>query len=89
MLKIRETIWGFHMIIQNGNIVTLNGVEKGDIRVTNGKIVEINVEGADMSKAKIFRVDENNTYTPYTKTSFVDGKLTLRMERNTVLYIEA
>jgi hypothetical protein len=55
----------------------------------NGKIVEINVDGADMSRATIFIVDERNTYTPYIKTSFIDGKLTLRMERNTVLYIEA
>ena len=55
----------------------------------NSKIVEINVEGADMSRAKIYRVDENNMYTPYHKTVFEDGKLTIRMERNTILYIEA
>ena len=55
----------------------------------NSKIVEINVEGADMSNAKIYRVDGNNTYTPYNATAFVDGVLTIRMERNTVLYIEA
>ena len=55
----------------------------------NGKIVEINVEGADMSKAKIFLVDESKSYTPYLKTVFIEGKLTIRMERNTILYIEA
>lgn len=55
----------------------------------NSKIVEINVDGADMSHATIYRVDEGNTYTPYAKTSFIDGKLTIRMERNTILYIEA
>ena len=42
-----------------------------------------------MSRAKIYRVDENNMYTPYHKTVFEDGKLTIRMERNTILYIEA
>ena len=55
----------------------------------NSKIVEINVEGVDMSNAKIYRVDENDMYSPYRRTSFVDGKLTIRMERNTILYIEA
>ena len=55
----------------------------------NSKIVEVNVKGADMSRAKIYRVDENNMYTPYHKTVFANGKLTLRMERNTILYIEA
>ena len=55
----------------------------------NGKIVEIDVSGKDMSNAKIFRVDENNMYTPYNRSSFEEGKLTLRMERNTILYIEA
>jgi hypothetical protein len=55
----------------------------------NSKTVEINVEGVDMSNAKIYRVDENDMYSPYRRTSFVDGKLTIRMERNTILYIEA
>lgn len=55
----------------------------------NSKIVEINVEGIDMSNAKIYRVDENDMYPPYRRTSFVDGKLTIRMERNTIFYIEA
>ncbi len=55
----------------------------------NSKIVEINVNGWDMSKATIYRVDENNTYTPYKNTAFENGKLELRMERNTILYIEA
>ena len=31
----------FNMIIKNGNIVKLNGVEKGDIRLENGKISKI------------------------------------------------
>ena len=55
----------------------------------NGKIVEINVDGADMSNAKIYLVDENHTYVPYRKYAFENGKLQLRMERNSILYIEA
>ena len=55
----------------------------------NSKSVEIDVTGWDMNKAKIFIVDETKTYTPYTKAAFLDNKLILRMERNTILYIEA
>lgn len=55
----------------------------------NSKIVEINVEGCDMSKAKFYLVDESHSYTPYTRVAFENGKLTMRMERNTILYIEA
>ena len=55
----------------------------------NSKIVEINVDGADMSNAKFYLVDENHSYTPYTRVAFENGKLELRMERNTILYIEA
>ena len=55
----------------------------------NSKIVEINVDGYDMSNAKLYLVDETHTYTPFTKVAFENDKLTLRMERNTILYIEA
>ena len=55
----------------------------------NSKIVEINVDGYDMSNAKFYLVDEAHTYTPFTRVAFENGKLTLRMERNTILYIEA
>ena len=55
----------------------------------NGKNVEIEIEGKDMSSAKIYIVDESNTYAPLTKYQFADNKLSLRMERNTILYIEA
>ena len=55
----------------------------------NSKIVEINVEGCDMSNAKFYLVDESHTYTPYTSVAFENGKLTMRMERNTILYFEA
>ena len=54
----------------------------------NGKIVEIDVEGYDMSNAKFYLVDEDNKFTPTTKLGFKDGKLTLRLERNSILYIE-
>jgi hypothetical protein len=54
----------------------------------NGKIVDIDVEGYDMSNAKFYLVDEDNKFTPTTKLGFKDGKLTLRLERNSILYIE-
>lgn len=55
----------------------------------NSKIVEINIDGADMSKAKIYLLDEAHTYVPYMKTAFEEGKLKIRMERNSMIYIEA
>ncbi len=55
----------------------------------NSKYVTVDVTGFDMSKAKIYLVDDNNTYTPYTKTSFVDNTLEIRLERNSIIYIES
>jgi len=55
----------------------------------NSKIIEINIDGADMSNAKLYLVDEAHTYTPYTLAAFQNGKLTIRLERNSILYIEA
>ncbi|MBP3495772.1 MAG: hypothetical protein J6K52_06135 [Clostridia bacterium] len=55
----------------------------------NSKFVDIEISGKDMSGAKMYLLDENNTYTPYTKTVFIDNKLNIRMERNSILYIEA
>ncbi len=55
----------------------------------NSKYVTIDIEGYDMSKAKFYLVDENNTYTPYTKTSFADNSIQIRLERNSIIYIEA
>ena len=55
----------------------------------NGRNVEINVDGADVSKAKIYLFDESHTFTPYTKTAFENGKLQIRLERNSIIYIEA
>ena len=82
---------------ENIYVVAAKNKEKAGAVVTyytendneNGKIVEINANGWDMSKATIYRVDENNTYTPYKNTAFENGRLVLRMERNTILYIEA
>ena len=55
----------------------------------NSKYVTIDVNGYDMSKAKIYMVDENSMYTPYTKASFVNNTLQIRLERNSIIYIEA
>ena len=55
----------------------------------NSKYVEIDVADKDMSKAKIYLVDENHTFTPYNKYQFENGKLNIRMERNSIIYVEA
>ncbi|MBO4983945.1 MAG: hypothetical protein J6D23_07780 [Clostridia bacterium] len=55
----------------------------------NSKYVTVDVNGYDMSKAKIYMVDENSMYTPYTKASFVNNTLQIRLERNSIIYIEA
>ena len=82
---------------ENVYVVAAKNGEKAGAVVTyyaendneNSKIVEINVNGWDMSRAKIYRVDANDSYTPYHNAAFQDGKLEIRMERNTILYIEA
>ena len=55
----------------------------------NSKYITIEISGCDMSKAKIYLTDENNTYIPYTKVSFVNNSLEIRLERNSIVYIEA
>ena len=55
----------------------------------NSKYVTIDVDGWDMSRSKIYLTDETHTYSPYSKTAFQNGKLQLRLERNSIIYIEA
>lgn len=55
----------------------------------NSKYVTIDVNGYDMSKAKIYLTDEKSQYCPYIKACFNDGKLEIRLERNSIIYIEA
>ncbi|MBO5212141.1 MAG: hypothetical protein J6B60_01225 [Clostridia bacterium] len=82
---------------ENVYVVSAKNAEKVGAMITyytendneNSKYITIDVAGWDMSKAKIYLTDENNTYTPYCKTSFFDNKLQLRLERNSIIYIEA
>ena len=55
----------------------------------NSKIVTVNIDGWDMTKAKIYLLDASNTYTPYHKSCFENNQLVIRLERNSVIYIEA
>ena len=55
----------------------------------NSKDVTVEVKGWDMSQAKIYLTDEKSQYCPYTKACFNDGKLEIRLERNSIIYIEA
>ncbi|MBQ8163205.1 MAG: hypothetical protein IJZ93_02415 [Clostridia bacterium] len=82
---------------ENVYVVAAKNGEKTGLMITyyaendneNSKIVKVNVDGWDMSDAKIYLVDENNTYTPYNKTVFQNNELEIRLERNSIIYIEA
>ena len=52
------------------------------------KFVTINTEGADFSNAKIYVTDINQTMAENMIDKFHDGKITLRLERNSIVYIE-
>ncbi len=52
------------------------------------KFVTINTEGADFSNAKIYVTDINKTMAENMIDKFHDGKITLRLERNSIVYIE-
>ena len=53
------------------------------------KRVTIDVSGYDMSNAKMYLTDEHNTMAENLTNKFEDGKITLRLERNSIIYIEA
>ena len=52
------------------------------------KLVTVNVDGYDFSGAKIYVTDINQTICENLVDKFVDGKITLRLERNSIVYIE-
>ena len=52
------------------------------------KRVDISTEGIDMSGSTVYVTDESFTMTPVPAKFFVDGKLTLYLKRNSVVYIE-
>ena len=52
------------------------------------KRVDIEVDGLDMTGATVYVTDEEFTMTPVPTRCFADGKLTLYLKRNSVVYIE-
>lgn len=52
------------------------------------KRVEINALGADLTGATIYVVDKDNTMTQNVIDKFENGKATLYLERNSIVYIE-
>lgn len=52
------------------------------------KFVTINCEGAKFENAKIYVTDVNQTMGENLVDKFENGKLTLRLERNSIIYIE-
>ena len=52
------------------------------------KFVTVNVNGHDFSNAKIYITDVNQTMGENLVNKFDNGKITLRLERNSIVYIE-
>ena len=52
------------------------------------KKVTLDIEGYDATKLKFYLVDEANTYAPKTTYKIEDNKITMRLERNSIVYIE-
>ena len=53
-----------------------------------GRKVTIDLGGADLDGAKIFVVDQNNTMVECLTARVENGKLSVWMERNSIVYIE-
>ena len=53
-----------------------------------GKRITINLNGKDLSGAKIYIVDENNTMSECLTESVENGKLSIWMKRNSIVFIE-
>jgi hypothetical protein len=51
-------------------------------------VVKIDVSDFDMAGAKIYLVDEHNTMSEVLTAQFENNILTMRLERNSILYIE-
>ena len=53
-----------------------------------GKKVTVNLEGADLDGAKIYVVDANNTMSECLTSTVENGKLSIWMDRNSIVFIE-
>lgn len=54
----------------------------------NSKIVTIDINGADADKLNLYLTDDKVTMLKIRNYSVEDGKITIRLERNSILYIE-
>ena len=52
------------------------------------KKVTLDIDGFDASRLKFYLVDESNSYVPKTTYKVEDNKVTMRLERNSIVYIE-
>jgi hypothetical protein len=54
----------------------------------NSKIVTIDINGADADKLNLYLTDDKVTMLKIRNYSVEEGKITIRLERNSILYIE-
>ncbi|MBO5439815.1 MAG: hypothetical protein J6A53_04080 [Clostridia bacterium] len=52
------------------------------------KKVTLDIDGFDASRLKFYLIDESNSYVPKTTYKVEDNKVTMRLERNSIVYIE-
>jgi len=52
------------------------------------KFIDIETDGFDLEGAKILVTDKDQTDAVYPYSAFENGKITIRLERNSILYIE-
>ena len=52
------------------------------------KKIIVKLDGVDVSKLKLYLTDEKNTYTPYDTYEIENNEISMRLERNSILYIE-
>ena len=52
------------------------------------KNITVDILGCDTTKLKLYLVDEANTYTPNNTYKIENNKITMRLKRNSIVYIE-
>jgi hypothetical protein len=55
----------------------------------NDKYLTLDVSGVDLSRVRFYVTDRDRTFAACTGLRFEDGKLMLRLARNTILYMES
>ncbi len=77
-------------------VVAANGNGKCGIAITyytendneGAKRVTLDIEGVDATKLKFYLTDEAHTYVPVTTYRIENNTVTMRLERNSIVYIE-